>query len=102
MGASKPELIRHMQTPEFYPHPVRSLALKETHISRVMLTGDYAYKIKKPVDLGFLDFSPLQKRETFRRRVDTILEAFPADEPPASLYATWFNFTTALRTAADN
>jgi uncharacterized protein len=43
--------------PECYPHPVRDARLLETHISWVLLTGDYAYKIKKPVNLGFLDFS---------------------------------------------
>jgi len=39
--------------------------LVETHISYVLLTDDYAYKIKKPVNLGFVDFSSLQKREYF-------------------------------------
>lgn len=48
--------------PGFYPHPVRGLRLVETHISWVFLTGDYAYKVKKPLDLGFLDFSTLEKR----------------------------------------
>ncbi|MEJ1396755.1 MAG: AAA family ATPase [Candidatus Sedimenticola sp. (ex Thyasira tokunagai)] len=37
----------------------------ETHISTVLLVGDYAYKIKKPLDLGFLDFSTLQRRHHF-------------------------------------
>lgn len=45
-----------------YDHPVKKLALIETHISWVVLTGDYAYKIKKPVNLGFLDFSTLAQR----------------------------------------
>ena len=45
-----------------YPHPVRELRLLETHISWVLLTGDYAYKIKKPVNLGFLDFSTVGMR----------------------------------------
>ncbi|MDH3286877.1 MAG: AAA family ATPase [Betaproteobacteria bacterium] len=48
--------------PECYPHPVREARLLETHISWVLLTGDYAYKIKKPVNLGFLDFSTLGMR----------------------------------------
>jgi len=47
---------------DFYPHPVRGLRLVETHISWVFLTGDFAYKVKKPLDLGFLDFSTLEKR----------------------------------------
>ncbi len=48
--------------PHVYPHPVKCCELIETHISWVILTGDFAYKIKKPVNLGFLDFSTLEKR----------------------------------------
>jgi aminoglycoside phosphotransferase family enzyme len=39
--------------------------LIETHISSVILSGDFAYKIKKPVDFGFLDFSTLERRRHF-------------------------------------
>lgn len=46
-----------------YDHEVEALELIETHISWVVLAGEYAYKIKKPVDFGFLDFSSLDKRE---------------------------------------
>src|SRR4030095_1584308 len=48
-----------------FPHPVASVRLVETHISWVLLTGKFAYKIKKPVDFGFLDFSTLAQRKTF-------------------------------------
>ncbi len=48
-----------------YEHEVASVSLVETHISWVLLTGQYAYKIKKPVNFGFLDFSTLQKRRFF-------------------------------------
>lgn len=48
-----------MQTPDFYPHRVESVRLRETHISMVFLTGDVVYKIKKPVDMEFLDFTNL-------------------------------------------
>jgi aminoglycoside phosphotransferase family enzyme/gluconate kinase len=51
-----------MLDPEIYDHPVKHVELIETHISWVLLTGGYAYKIKKPVDFGFLDFSTLEKR----------------------------------------
>jgi len=51
-----------LQRPQCYPHPVHQVRLLETHISWVLLTGDYAYKIKKPVNLGFLDFSTLGMR----------------------------------------
>ena len=61
-----PSLIRAMLRPEFYPHPVTgSVRVLETHISYVLLTGEHAYKVKKPVDLGFLDFSTLDRRRHF-------------------------------------
>ena len=55
--------IQKMLSAEIYDHPVSQLELIETHISWVILTGDYAYKIIKPVDFGFLDFSTLQQRQ---------------------------------------
>ena len=56
------KLINALLTPEAYSHPVDSIELLQTHISWIILTGDFAYKIKKPVNFGFLDFSSLQKR----------------------------------------
>ncbi len=58
-------LIGHLQNPTLFDHPVRDFEVIETHISWVLLTGDYAYKIKKPVNLGFLDFSTLDKRHHY-------------------------------------
>ena len=48
-----------------YPHPVDRIELVETHISWVFLTGELVYKVKKPVDLGFLDFRDLERRHFF-------------------------------------
>jgi len=48
-----------------YDHSVGNIKLIETHISWVILTGEFAYKIKKPVNFGFLDFSTLQKRQRY-------------------------------------
>jgi len=59
------ELIASLMKPEVYPHPVESLELIETHISWVILTGAYAYKIKKSLKLDFLDFSTLQQRRYY-------------------------------------
>ena len=53
-----------LMKPEAYPHAA-SPRLFETHISLVYLTGEYAYKVKKPRDLGFLDFSSLEKRHHY-------------------------------------
>lgn len=58
-------LIKALCEAEAYPHEVASVRLIETHISWVLLTGQYAYKIKKPVNFGFLDFSTLEKRRFF-------------------------------------
>jgi aminoglycoside phosphotransferase family enzyme len=49
--------VERLLAPGAYPHPVDKVELLETHISWVLLAGDYAYKIKKPVSLGFVDFS---------------------------------------------
>ncbi|MEJ2529869.1 MAG: hypothetical protein P8Z39_07315, partial [Gammaproteobacteria bacterium] len=59
------DLIESLQNPEVWPHPATEVELVETHISYVLLVGDFAYKIKKPVDLGFLDFSTLEKRQYY-------------------------------------
>lgn len=60
-------LILALQSLDCYPHPVNEVRLLETHISWVLLAGEFAYKIKKPVDFGFLDFSSLAKRQFFCR-----------------------------------
>lgn len=58
-------LIETLLKPEAYPHPVTKIERMETHISWVLLTGDYAYKIKKPIQFDFLDFSTLEKRHFY-------------------------------------
>lgn len=63
--APHPALIQSLLDPRRYPHAAGPVELIETHISWVLLAGDCAYKIKKPVDLGFLDFSTLEKRRHF-------------------------------------
>jgi aminoglycoside phosphotransferase family enzyme/predicted kinase len=60
-----PPLFAALSNPECYPHPVSGVRVLETHISWVLLTGEYAYKIKKPVYLGFLDFSTLGLRRHY-------------------------------------
>lgn len=55
-------LLAALQRPEAFPHPVAGFQLVETHISLVLLTGPFAYKFKKAVDFGFVDFSTLERR----------------------------------------
>jgi uncharacterized protein len=57
--------IRDLLRPEAFRHAVTDLTLRETHISWVVLTGPFAYKIKKPVKLDFLDTSTLDRRHHY-------------------------------------
>jgi len=59
------KLFESLKQPSFYGPNIESVNLLQTHISFVALTGKYAYKIKKPVNFGFLDFSTLEKRKFF-------------------------------------
>jgi len=61
-------LIRDLSRPEAYDHPVREVTVEQTHISVVFLADDFVYKVKKPVDLRFLDFTTLERREHFCRQ----------------------------------
>jgi aminoglycoside phosphotransferase family enzyme len=67
MDAASPsshDLPEPLLRSEAYPHPADDLQLHETHISWVILAGPYGYKVKKPVNLGFLDFSDVERRAT--------------------------------------
>lgn len=57
-----PKLIESLRDPACYPHAVDQVNVIETHISWLLLTGEYAYKVKKPVNFGFLDFTTLEQR----------------------------------------
>lgn len=57
--------VQELKDPGCYPHSINEVAIVETHISWVILTGEYAYKIKKPVSFSFVDFSTLERRRWF-------------------------------------
>lgn len=71
--------ITKLLNAEVYDHPVKKLELIETHISWVILTGDFAYKIKKPVNFGFLNFSTLENRHQYCQQ-EVLLNSRLADE----------------------
>lgn len=58
-------ILENLKKPEFFGSGIKSVNVIQTHISYVALTGKYAYKVKKPVDFGFLDFSTIEKRKHF-------------------------------------
>jgi len=60
-----PSLQKALLNPEIYPDHPREVGFFETHISLLFFTGNHVYKVKKPVDFGFLDFTSLEKRKYF-------------------------------------
>jgi len=62
MDAQLPPLISALLQPALYPHQPATVTLVQTHISWVLLAGDFVYKVKKPVRMTFLDFSTLALR----------------------------------------
>jgi len=63
------EIFRAMAKAEFYPHEVSTVEQRETHISRVFLTGQYVYKIKKSISLGILQ-SDFARKKLFHIALD--------------------------------
>jgi len=57
--------IEALLKPEAYPHRSKEVKLVQTQMSFIFLTGKYAYKVKKPVNLGYLDYTALEKRHFF-------------------------------------
>lgn len=84
-----PELIKALLDPQAYPTPPQKVEMVQTQMSYVFIAGDYVFKIKKPVDFGFLDYTTLEKRLTFcikelelNRRLcpDAYLEVVPVTD----------------------
>jgi len=61
-------IIEFMKRPDSYPHSPDTVEHIQTHISHVFIASPFVYKIKKPLDLGFLDFSTLEKRKYYCHR----------------------------------
>jgi uncharacterized protein len=65
---SQERLIAFLESPESYPHSPAEVRVIQTHISWVFIASPFVFKVKKPVNLGFLDFSTLEKRHYFCER----------------------------------
>jgi aminoglycoside phosphotransferase family enzyme len=74
-----PELIQALQHPQAYPEPPGRIELVQTQISYVFLVDNLVYKIKKPVDFGFLDFTTLEKRQYYCLREIELNQRLCAD-----------------------
>ena len=60
-----PEMVKALLDPKAYPETTKGVELVQTQMSFVVLTDDYVYKVKKPVDLGYLDYTSLDKRHFY-------------------------------------
>jgi uncharacterized protein len=88
------KLIAFLKSPASYPHRPRRVLSMQTHISWVFIASSFVFKVKKPVNLGFLDFSTLEKRHYFCQRElelnrrlcpDVYLDVLPIYETPSGL-----------------
>ena len=60
-----PPIIDALLLPAAFPEAPGAITLAQTHVSYLIFTDRFVYKIKKPVDFGFLDFTTLEKRRYF-------------------------------------
>jgi len=60
-----PEMVQALLDPKVYPEATQGVELVQTQMSFVFLTDNYVYKVKKPVNLGYLDYTTLKKRRFF-------------------------------------
>lgn len=79
MPETLPPLIEALLDPTRYPHPTTGVELVETHASWLLLAGSFAYKIKKPVVLPFLDYGTLDKRRACCEAELRLNQRFAAD-----------------------
>jgi aminoglycoside phosphotransferase family enzyme len=73
------KLFEALKKPSLYGKDVKSVNVLQTHISFVVLTGRYVYKIKKAVNFGFLDFSSLEKRRDYCKKEVELNSRFSKD-----------------------
>jgi len=92
-----PPLIAALLDPTRYPHPVDRVEMLQTHGAWVLLAGDRAYKIKKPVALSFMDFSTLEKRRTACEAELRVNSRFSPTDPASRIYLAALPITGTLQ-----
>jgi aminoglycoside phosphotransferase family enzyme/predicted kinase len=68
VSSAQKRLISFLESPKSYPHTPAEVHSLQTHISWVFIASPFVFKVKKPANLGFLDFSTLEKRRHFCQR----------------------------------
>jgi aminoglycoside phosphotransferase family enzyme len=74
-----PTSLELLMDPRAYPHEARAIQLIETHIAWILLTGEFAYKVKRPVTLPFLDLAAPERREFLCREELRLNRRFASD-----------------------
>lgn len=85
-AAGLPTLIQRLLQPARYPHLVECVELEATHGAWVLLAGDWAYKIKKPVRYSFMDFGTLARRRAACLAELRLNARFADSDPATALY----------------
>ena len=86
MDLSLPPLIRALFNPGLYPGRIERVELLQTHGAWVLLAGDSAFKIKKPVQFDFMDFSTLALRRAACEAEIRVNRPFAAEDPALQIY----------------
>lgn len=86
MDGALPPLIGALLNPALYPGRVTRVELLQTHGAWVLLAGDSAYKIKKPVKFGFMDFSTLALRRAACETEIRVNQRFAPTNPALKIY----------------
>ena len=73
------KLIDDLMDPLAYPEDLGKITLAQTHISTVFIGNEFVYKIKKPVNFGFLDFSTIEKRNNYCKKEVELNSSFSKD-----------------------
>ncbi|KYK29068.1 hypothetical protein AYK20_00655 [Thermoplasmatales archaeon SG8-52-1] len=72
-------IVKDLMIPSYYPENPKKITLAQTHISSVFIGDKFVYKIKKPVNFGFLDFSTLEKRKYYCEKEVKLNSRFSSD-----------------------
>src|SRR6516225_1606807 len=79
MGPDFPQALQGLLSPRAYPHNVQPIKIITTHISWVLLTGEFAYKIKRPVRYPFVDLRAAERRAFLCQEELRLNRRFSAD-----------------------
>ena len=90
-------IVQDLMNPESFPDATQKIAVVQTHISMVFVADHYVYKVKKPVNFGFLDFSTLEKRLHYCHREVSLNRRLARDVYLDVVPVTFYNGKFSLK-----